>query len=303
MIVSVGKFAEDLELTLYYRGTGNVNLVNSDINRPGLQLAGFFKRFAYERVQILGNTEMLFWREVDEEFRKDRMKTFFSYDVPCIIITRGYEPPPELMEQAEKHQVPVFTTPGVTTKIVQEVIVYVNKLLAPSITRHGVLMDVDGVGMFIVGESSIGKSETALELVKRGHRLVADDAVEIKKIDEKTLIGTSPELTRFLMEIRGLGIIDVQKLYGVGSVILEKSIDVVIEMEDWDESKEYDRIGIDDHYVSILGVDLPKVLMPVRPGRNLAIIMEVASRNIRLKKMGFHTALEFDQKLAQYMGE
>lgn len=303
MIVSVGKFAEDLELTLYYRGSGTVNLVNSDINRPGLQLAGFFKRFAYERVQILGNTEMLFWKEVDEEFRIDRMKTFFSYDVPCIIITRGYDPPPEMMEQAEKMQIPVFTTNGVTTKIVQEVIVYVNKLLAPSITRHGVLMDVDGVGMFIVGDSSIGKSETALELVKRGHRLVADDAVEIKKIDEKTLIGTSPELTRFLMEIRGLGIIDVQKLYGVGSVILEKSIDVVIEMEDWDESKEYDRIGIDDHYVSILGVDLPKVLMPVRPGRNLAIIMEVASRNIRLKKMGFHTALEFDQKLAQYLEE
>lgn len=303
MIVSVGKFAEDLELTLYYRGSGTVNLVNSDINRPGLQLAGFFKRFAYERVQILGNTEMLFWKEVDEEFRIDRMKTFFKYDVPCIIITRGYDPPPEMMEQAEKMQIPVFTTKGVTTKIVQEVIVYVNKLLAPSITRHGVLMDVDGVGMFIVGDSSIGKSETALELVKRGHRLVADDAVEIKKIDEKTLIGTSPELTRFLMEIRGLGIIDVQKLYGVGSVILEKSIDVVIEMEDWDESKEYDRIGIDDHYVSILGVDLPKVLMPVRPGRNLAIIMEVASRNIRLKKMGFHTALEFDQKLAQYLEE
>lgn len=301
MLVPVGKFAEDLELTLYYRGSGNVNLVNSDINRPGLQLAGFFKRFAFERVQILGNTEMLFWREVDEEFRRDRMKTFFSYDVPCIIITRGYEPPAEMMEQAEKHQVPVFTTPRVTTKIVQEVIVYVNKLLAPSITRHGVLMDVDGVGMFILGESSIGKSETALELVKRGHRLVADDAVEIKKIDEKTLIGTSPELTRFLMEIRGLGIIDVQKLYGVGSVLLEKSIDVVVEMEDWDESKEYDRIGIDDHYVSVLGVDIPKVLMPVRPGRNLAIIMEVASRNIRLKKMGFHTALEFDQRLAQYM--
>ena len=301
MIVSVGQFAEDLELTLYYRGAGNVNVVNSDINRPGLQMAGFFKRFAFERVQILGNTEMSFWQEVDVEFRKDRMKTFFSYDVPCIIITRGYEPPDDLMAEAEKHQVPVFTSPGVTTKIVQEVIIYLNKLLAPSVTRHGVLMDVDGVGMFITGESSIGKSETALELVKRGHRLVADDVVEIKKIDEKTLLGTSPELTRFLMEIRGLGIIDVQKLYGVGSVILEKTIDVFVQMEEWDETKEYDRLGIDEQYMSILGVDLPTVLMPVRPGRNLAIIMEVASRNIRLKKMGYYTALEFDEKIAKYM--
>lgn len=303
MIVSVGQFAEDLELTLFYRGAGNVNLQNSDINRPGLQMAGFFKRFASERVQILGNTEMSFWQEVDEEFRIDRMKTFFSYDIPCVIITRGYEPPKEMVMQAEKHQIPIFTTKTVTTKVVQEVIIYLNKLLAPSVTRHGVLMDVDGIGMFIAGESSIGKSETALELVKRGHRLVADDVVEIKKIDEKTLIGSSPELTRFLMEIRGLGIIDVQKLYGVGSVILEKSIDVCVQMEDWDENKEYDRLGIEEQYISILGVDLPKVLMPVRPGRNLAIIMEVASRNIRLKKMGFHTALEFDEKLAQYMDQ
>lgn len=303
MIVSVGQFAEDLELTLFYRGAGNVNIQNSDINRPGLQMAGFFKRFAYERVQILGNTEMSFWQEVDEEFRIDRMKTFFAYDIPCVIITRGYEPPKEMVAQAEKHQIPIFTTKTVTTKVVQEVIIYLNKLLAPSVTRHGVLMDVDGIGMFIAGESSIGKSETALELVKRGHRLVADDVVEIKKIDEKTLIGSSPELTRFLMEIRGLGIIDVQKLYGVGSVILEKSIDVCVQMEDWDENKEYDRLGIEEQYVSILGVDLPKVLMPVRPGRNLAIIMEVASRNIRLKKMGFHTALEFDEKLAQYMDQ
>lgn len=303
MIVSVGQFAEDLELTLFYRGAGNVNIQNSDINRPGLQMAGFFKRFASERVQILGNTEMSFWQEVDEEFRIDRMKTFFSYDIPCVIITRGYEPPKEMVAQAEKHQIPIFTTKTVTTKVVQEVIIYLNKLLAPSVTRHGVLMDVDGIGMFIAGESSIGKSETALELVKRGHRLVADDVVEIKKIDEKTLIGSSPELTRFLMEIRGLGIIDVQKLYGVGSVILEKSIDVCVQMEDWDENKEYDRLGIEEQYVSILGVDLPKVLMPVRPGRNLAIIMEVASRNIRLKKMGFHTALEFDEKLAQYMDQ
>ncbi len=301
MIVTVGQFAEELELTVFYRGAGNVNVLNSDINRPGLQMAGFFKRFAFERVQILGNTEMSFWQEVDEEFRKERMRIFFSYDVPCVIITRGYEPPEELIAQAEKRQIPIFTTDGVTTKVVQEVIIYLNKLLAPSVSRHGVLMDVDGIGMFIIGESSVGKSETALELVKRGHRLVADDVVEIKKIDEKTLLGTSPELTRFLMEIRGLGIIDVQKLYGVGSVVLEKTIEMCVEMEEWDENKEYDRLGMDEQFVSVLGVDIPKVLMPVRPGRNLAIIIEVASRNIRLKKMGYHTALEFDERVAHYM--
>jgi len=240
---------------------------------------------------------MTYLDSMDPVIREERLDCFFSSGIPCVVISRSMDVPQYLIDSAKKYGCPVLRSKKVTTSIIHRMIVYLDSELAPKITRHGVLVDVYGVGILLMGESGIGKSETALELIKRGHRLVADDAVEIKKVAENRLIGDSPDLIRHFMEIRGIGIIDIKAMYGVGAVINSKAIDIVIYLEFWDNNKEYDRLGLADEYTEILGVKLPKIVLPVRPGRNLAIIVEVAVRNWRLRHMGYNAAQELDNRL------
>jgi HPr kinase/phosphorylase len=296
--VGIDEVAKVLDFEFVYRGDRtDIEVTTSDINRPGLQLAGFFDYFASERIQVLGKTEMTYLEGLKPEIRQDRLCQLLSYDIPCIIISRNMDIPEYLMDCAVRYNRPVFRSRQATTTLISRLTSYLSSALAPRITRHGVLVDVYGAGVFLIGESGIGKSETALELIKRGHRLVADDAVEIKKVAENRLIGEAPELIRHFMEIRGIGIIDIKAMYGVGAVINNKPLDIVIYMENWDNNKEYDRLGLIEEHIEILGVKLPKIVLPVRPGRNLAIIVEVAARNWRLKNMGYHAARELDERL------
>ncbi len=299
--VKLERFARKLELEVIYdAGKEEIEILTANLNRPGLQLAGFFDYFATDRIQMIGKVEMTYLMEaMEQEDRQKVLEKFFSYPLPCVIVSRRQAIPDEMLAMAKKYGCPLLRSNLVTTKLFHRVISYLEMLLAPRITRHGVLMDINGVGLFLTGESGIGKSETALELVKRGHRLVADDAVEICRIDRNELLGQSPKNVRHFMEIRGIGIIDVRQMYGVGSVINRKSLDIVLEMEAWDANKFYDRLGLSDDWATILGVKLPKITIPVRPGRNLAIIIEVAARNYRLKRMGYNAAQELTAKIQQ----
>lgn len=301
--IPVREMADELGMTVCVAGRGVVEVDSSDFVFPGLQFAGHFVHFANDRVQFAGNAEMTYLSELEPDVFRERMKNYFSFVIPCLVITRGNKVPDIMQEEAKKAGVPLFRTPLTTTRISHRVASFLDRKLAPSVTRHGVLMDIYGVGIMLTGESGIGKSETALELVKRGHQLIADDVVDIRRVSDDRLIGSAPELIRHLMEIRGIGIIDVRHMYGVGAVMLEKTIDIIMEMEDWDETKEYDRLGLGDQYVRLLDVNVTKILMPVRPGRNLAIVVEVAARNFRLKGMGYNAAEEFDRRLRAQMNE
>ena len=263
-----------------------------DLNRPGMQFCGFYEFFAFERPQLIGKAEMAYLDRQTPAARKEILEKYFSYPIPCVIICRSLTPPPELLSVAKSHDIPVYTSPMVTSKFTAFAINYLNRRLAPHITRHGVLLDVYGVGVFLSGKSGVGKSEAALELIKRGHQLVADDVVDICRISDDRLIGTCPEKIRHLMEIRGIGVIDVRAMYGIGAVATSKSIDLIIELETWDENKAYDRIGLKDDEIEIMGVRVPHQLMPIKPGRNLAIIVEVAARNLSLKRTGYNAARE-----------
>lgn len=296
--IPIENIIQELDMEVVYSAGGqDIEIGTSDINRPGLQFAGFFDYFANERIQVLGKVEMTYLDGLTSEDRNARLDAFFRYDIPCVVVSRNMEVPGYIIDAAKKYQRPILRSKKVTTSIIHKLINYLDSQLAPRITRHGVLVDVYGAGVFLMGESGIGKSETALELVKRGHRLVADDAVEIKKVTDNRLIGDSPELIRHFMEIRGIGIIDIKAMYGIGAVINMKAIDIVIYLEFWDNNKEYDRLGLAEEYTEILDVQLPKIVLPVRPGRNLAIIVEVAARNWRLKNMGYHAAQELDNRL------
>jgi HPr kinase/phosphorylase len=296
--IPIDNIIKELDLDVVYEGKSlSIDIGTSDINRPGLQFAGFFDYFAQDRIQVIGKVEMTYLDSMDPVIREERLDCFFSSGIPCVVISRSMDVPQYLIDSAKKYGCPVLRSKKVTTSIIHRMIVYLDSELAPKITRHGVLVDVYGVGILLMGESGIGKSETALELIKRGHRLVADDAVEIKKVAENRLIGDSPDLIRHFMEIRGIGIIDIKAMYGVGAVINSKAIDIVIYLEFWDNNKEYDRLGLADEYTEILGVKLPKIVLPVRPGRNLAIIVEVAVRNWRLRHMGYNAAQELDNRL------
>ena len=300
--ISIEEMIQVLDMEVLYEGKSlSIDIETSDINRPGLQFAGFFDYFAKERIQVIGKVEMTFLESMDPDNRIVQLDRFFSSGIPCVLISRNMEIPQYLIELAKKHQCPIIRSRKSTTSVIHRMISYLDSALAPRITRHGVLVDVYGEGVLLMGESGIGKSETALELIKRGHRLVADDAVEIKKVAENRLIGESPEVIRHFMEIRGIGIIDIKAMYGVGAVINTKSIDMVVYLEFWDSNKEYDRLGLTEEYTEILGAKLPKVVLPVRPGRNLAIIIEVAVRNWRLKHMGYNAAKELDKRLATMM--
>ena len=268
-----------------------------DINRPALQLTGFFEHFESERVQIIGHVEYTYLQTLDKEQKKEMYEKLLSHKVPCLVFCRELQPSELLLDLAVEYDVPVFQTAKKTSPFMAELMRWLNVKLAPCISIHGVLVDVCGVGVLIQGESGIGKSELALELVKRGHRLVTDDVVEIRKVSDDTLVGSAPEITRHFIELRGIGIVDIKSLYGVQSVKETQSIDMVITMEDWERSKEYDRLGADEQYTEILGNKVVCHTLPVRPGRNLAIIVESASINHRQKQMGYNAAHELYRRV------
>lgn len=274
-----------------------------DINRPALQLTGFFDHFDAERVQIIGYVEYTFLEKMPEERKKEVYDELLSYKIPCIIFCRNLQPEPALLEKANKMEIPIFSTDIKTSSFTAELIRWLNVQLAPCISIHGVLVDVYGVGVLIMGESGIGKSESALELIKRGHRLVSDDVVEIHKVSDDTLVGTAPDITRHFIELRGIGIVDVKTLFGVLSVKETQNIDLVITLEDWNRDKDYDRLGLDEEYTEFLGNKVVCHQLPIRPGRNLAIIVETAAINHRQKKMGYNAAQELYKRVQQNLAK
>lgn len=285
-VIKIADLSKAIGLNIIYVGKRDTaEIDSSDLNRPGLQMSGFFEYFAVNRIQLFGMVEMTYLQTLDHTTRMERLDRFFSHPIPCVLIGRNLTPPDEFLECARKYDVPVLMSGLTTTKLSHKTSIYLDELLAPVISRHGGLMDVYGVGMFITGDSGVGKSETALELVKRGHRFVADDVVEIHKLSDDTLVGQSPDIIRHMMEIRGLGIIDVSVLYGMGSVVREKSITLSIHLEPGDV-RDIDRLGTADNHITLLGIKVPQITLPVRPGRNLAIVMEVAAMNFRLKSIG-----------------
>ena len=270
-----------------------------DINRPALQLTGYFDHFDSVRVQIIGYVEYTYLQTLPLERRKEVYKQLLSYGVPCLIYTTEVYPDEELLEEARATNTPVFSTDKRTTPFQAELIRWLNVELAPCISIHGVLVDIYGVGVMIMGESGIGKSEAALELIKRGHRLVTDDVVEIRKVSDDTLVGRAPSITKHLIELRGIGIVDVKALFGVQSVRETQTIDLVITLEEWDKNKEYDRLGLEDEYTEFLGNKVVCHSIPIRPGRNLAVILESASINHRQKQMGYNAAQELYRRVQQ----
>lgn len=270
-----------------------------DVNRPALQLSGYFEHFDCERVQIIGYVEYTFLEKMADDKKEEIYSTLLSYQIPCIIFCRNLPPEELFLKMAEKAGVPVFITEKKTSEFTSELIRWLNVQLAPCISIHGVLVDVYGVGVLIMGESGIGKSEAALELIKRGHRLVSDDVVEIRKVSDETLVGTAPDITRHFIELRGIGIVDVKTLFGVQSVRETQNIDLVITLEDWNKEKEYDRLGLEEEYTEFLGNKVVCHQLPIRPGRNLAIIAETAAINHRQKQMGYNAAQELYKRVQQ----
>lgn len=268
-----------------------------DVNRPALQLTGFFEHFACERVQIIGYVEYTYLQTLEPERKKYIYEKMVSYPIPCIIFSKDLEPEPELLKLAEEKYIPILSTSKLTSAFTAEVIRWMNVRLAPCISIHGVLVDVYGVGVLIMGESGIGKSEAALELIKRGHRLVTDDVVEIRKVSDDTLVGSAPDITRNFIELRGIGIVDVKSMFGVQSVRETQNIDLVITLEDWNRDKEYDRLGLEEEYTEFLGNRVVCHSIPIRPGRNLAIIVESAAVNYRQKQMGYNAAQELYKRV------
>ena len=299
-MISPEEFARALGLTVISgtRRQHGMRIRVADLCRPGLQFAGYFDVFASERPQLIGKTEMAYLNSLPPEVRDERLDRYFSYEMPCIVIARGMPCPPALLQQAVRHGVPIYGTLYETSAFTGMAIGYLSEALAPRQTCHGVLLDVFGVGVLITGESGIGKSECALELIKRGHQLVADDVVDISRVGSK-LVGESPEMVRDFMELRGIGIVDIKSIFGIGAVLRRKTINIVIHLEIWSPDKDYDRLGTREQTTEILGVNLPLIEMPVRSGRNLAIILEIAARNWRLKSEGYNAVAELDRRLAQ----
>ncbi len=293
------KIVDEFRLSVAYmpENGGNKLISSNDTNRPGLQLSGFYEYFDNKRIQVMGNSEYAYLSGLDSDTRRQRVNDLFGYHFPALIITRGLEPFPELVEAAEAEGIPLLCSEESTSTFIAKLVAFLNLQLAPRITRHGVLIEIYGEGVLILGESGVGKSETAIELVKRGHRLIADDAVEIKKASNITLVGSSPDNIRHFLELRGIGIVNARQLFGIGAVKLTEKIDMVVEMELWNPEKTYDRMGMDTHFMTILGVKVPLLTIPVKPGRNLAVILEVAAMNNRQKKMGYNAAKDLLKQL------
>jgi HPr kinase/phosphorylase len=303
--VPLQQLVEEFNLTVAYRATDydEIRILVDEVSRPGLPLTGFFEHFEALRMEVLGYVEMTY---LDAQSREKRLEIFdrlFTYKIPALVISRGQQPHPECIEMARKHNVTILLGQESTSYIISNLITSLKNSLAPRITRHGVLVEVYGEGILITGESGIGKSETAVELLKRGHRLIADDAVEIKKTSGTQLIGTAPCLIRNYVELRGIGVINVANLFGMGAIKEETAINFVVNIVPWEAGKHYDRMGLEDSYVDILGVKVPSVTIPVSPGRNLAIILEVAAMNSRQKRMGFNAAAELAQQLDRHFAQ
>jgi len=286
-----------LEEVVKAKNPEDIYISIADVTRPGLQLAGHFDHFGPDRIQLIGNMETAFLDRLDPEKRMETIDALFATGIPCLIMTRNHEVFPEIEICAIKYDIPILRTAEVTSTFMSSLIKFLNVELAPRSSMHGVLIEVYGEGILILGESGVGKSETALEVVKRGHRLIADDLVEVRRVSDTTLLGRAPEIIRHLLEIRGIGILDVKELFGVSSVKMQENINFVINLELWDENKSYERLGIEEESTEILGIKVPSITIPVRPGRNLAIIVEVAAINFRQKQMGYNAAQALTQRV------
>ena len=295
MSVTVETLIKDFDLEVLVEGEKGVEITVNDINRPGLQLAGFYNYFAPERLQVVGKAEWSFIGDMSRELRRKRVDKYFSFNSKCVVITRGLEPHEEFIKAAKKNKTWLLRTTSVTTSFISKMTIYLSDKFAPQTRLHGVLVDVYGIGILITGESGIGKSETALELIKRGHRLLTDDAVDIKEIDGE-LIGTSPKITIGMLEVRGIGIIDITALYGLSSVQESKGINLVMHFEHWKDNGDYDRLGINQDTQEILGVNVRKLRVPVRPGRNIAVIIEAAAVNYRHSLMSDISAVDIIER-------
>ena len=302
--VSLAAVIKDMALTVVSMPKAPEEILVSvpRINRPGLQLAGFFDYYEAARIQLLGKTELNYLECMPTEERNERMERFLATRPVAIIVTSGLALEDDELELAARYEVPILSSEERTSELMAALIAFLNLNLAPRITRHGVLVEVYGEGILLLGDSGVGKSETAIELVKRGHRLIADDAVEIKRVSAKSLVGEAPEIIRHYVELRGIGVVDVRRLFGMGAVKNTEKIDLVINLEPWVQGKMYDRLGLDEERTEILGISLPSITIPVRPGRNLSIIIEVAAMNNRQKKMGYNTAEEFNKRIMESLG-
>lgn len=300
--VALTRLVEEFHLKPMHLATDydSIRITVEDVSRPGLQLAGYFDHFEPARLYIIGNAEFSFLERQTSEARCLIFDRLFAYKIPALMFARNLEPMQECLDMAHKHNVSILSTPESTSMIVSTLITYLTAELAPSITRHGVLLEVYGEGLLLMGDSGIGKSETALELVKRGHRLIADDAVEIRKVSKNGLQGSAPELIRNYIELRGIGIINVAKLFGMGAVRTHKAVDMVVNIVPWNTQEAYDRLGLEDQFTDILGVQLPTYTIPVTPGRNLAVILEVAAINNRQRKLGYNAAAEFTEQINRH---
>ena len=300
--VLLSELVSEFKLDFFYRSTDfdKIHVTVDDISRPGLHLAGFFDHYEPMRVYVCGTVETAYLQKLTPEERIIIFDHFLSYKCPALIFARGFEPMPECLEMAKKYDVTVLGTKDTTSYIVSSLITYLKSSLAPRVTRHGVLVEIYGEGILINGDSGIGKSETAIELVKRGHRLIADDAVEIKKVSSRELMGAAPEVLRHYIEIRGIGVINVAKLFGMGAVKDATSVDLIVNMVPWRDGEVYDRLGMETQYTEILGVKVPSVTIPITPGRNLAVILEVAAMNNRQKRMGYNAAVEFTEQMSRF---
>lgn len=303
--IALHTLVEKLHLEVAYASTDyhSVRLTVEDVARPGLQLAGYFDHYEPMRLQIMGNVEMSYLAKLSPQDRAVTIDRLFSYKFPALLIARGIEPDELCLAMAKKHNITILRSPDPTSMVVSTIISYLKGALAPRITRHGVLVEVYGEGILLMGDSGVGKSEAAVELLKRGHRLIADDAVEIRKIDDNLLVGTAPELIRNYIELRGIGIINVAKLFGMGAVRTENEINLVVNIVPWNTQEVYDRLGLEEHFTDILGVKIPMNTIPITPGRNLAMILEVAAMNNRQKKMGYNSALEFTEQINRHFDE
>lgn len=300
--VPLTTIVKEFDLIVEYASTDyeSIRLTVEDVARPGMQLAGYFDHFEPMRLQVLGNVEMSYLERLALSDRSRILDRLFSYKFPALLITRNNMPGPVCMEMAKKHNITILRSTEPTSTITSAIISYLKSALAPRITRHGVLMEIYGEGVLLIGESGIGKSENAVELLKRGHRLIADDAVEIKRISSGTLVGTAPELIRNYVELRGIGIINVAKLFGMGAVKTENEVNLVVNIVPWNTHEVYDRLGLEDQYTEILGVKVPMNTIPITPGRNLAVILEVAAMNNRQRKLGYNPALEFTEQINRH---
>lgn len=284
---------------LYYPKDKKIEIVTADLNRPGLQITGFFDYFDNKRIQVFGMVENTYLSGLTSEERYNSLKRLFEKDISAVILTRSGNASAEMLRLAEEFETPVLRTAQPTSAFTSTLNAYLNVELAPCITRHGVLVELYGQGVLILGESGVGKSETAVELINRGHRLIADDAVEIKKVSSKSLVGFSPDIIRHFIELRGIGIVDVKNIFGMGAVKESEKIDLIIHLEAWEKGKQYDRLGLVDEYTNILGLDIPSLTIPVKPGRNLAVIFEVAAMNNRQKRMGYNAAEELNRRITE----